>query len=99
MMEEDLVYVSQQNTPGSEPALAAPVFVIEHQGKLYLTRAIWEYAESPDASDTVKDGVAQMRALFEANVSPDIRTAAIPPLPPTVIFELSSPKPEPDGDA
>ena len=90
-MDDNLVYVSQQPSEGAEPALAAPVFVIEHEGKLYVTRAVWEYHAGDDATDAVQAGVGQVRELLEKHASP-AKVAAIP-LPPheVQLFELSKP--------
>ncbi|WP_293970493.1 hypothetical protein [Sphingomonas sp.] len=78
-MDDLHVYVSSEKTEGAEPALAKPVFLIEHEGKLYLTKAVWEYHAGDDASDAVKVGVGQMRELFESHVDPSLKAAAVPP--------------------
>jgi hypothetical protein len=78
-MEDNKVYVSPNQTEGAEPALAKPAFLIEHEGKLYLTRAVWEYHAGDDASDAVKVGVGQMRELFDTHVDGNVKAAALPP--------------------
>ncbi|QJU59078.1 hypothetical protein HL653_16090 [Sphingomonas sp. AP4-R1] len=92
-MADDLVYVSSQQTEGAEPALAKPVFLIEHEGKLYLTRAVWEYHAGDDATDAVKVGVGQMRELFDQHADAGVKAAALPPQQHVASsFELSGPK-------
>jgi hypothetical protein len=92
-MEDDQVYVSTEKTEGAEPALAKPVFLIEHEGKLYLTRAVWEYHAGDDASDAVKVGVGQMREIFESHADSSVKAAALPPQKLAASsFEVSKPK-------
>lgn len=92
-MADDLVYVSSQQTEGAEPALAKPVFLIEHEGKLYLTRAVWEYHAGDDATDAVKVGVSQIRDLFDQHADGSVKVAALPPQQLVASsFEVSGPK-------
>ena len=94
-MDEKLVYISHEPSEGAEPALAEPVFIVEHEGKLYVTRAVWEYHAGDDATDAVKKGVDQVRELFEthAAAAPTPPRVAAVPLPPQQLqmFELSKP--------
>jgi hypothetical protein len=92
-MANDLVYVSSQQTEGAEPALAKPVFLVEYEGKLYLTRAVWEYHAGDDATEAVKVGVGQMRDLFDEHADASMKVAALPPQQHVASsFEVSGPK-------
>lgn len=60
--ENGIVYVTTQTA-----ALSTPTFVIEHEGRFYVTLALIEY--DPNATDITpeqKRGVAQVQKMFEA---------------------------------
>jgi hypothetical protein len=71
--EENVVYVSKEPVDGATPALAEPRFVIEMEGKYYLTLAVWEYdkevaAESKD--ETLIAGCRDISESFDKSTHP-----------------------------
>lgn len=60
--ENGIVYVTTQTA-----AQSSPTFVIEHEGRFYVTLAVLEYdPKAADITPEQKRGVAQMQKMFEA---------------------------------
>jgi hypothetical protein len=59
--EKNIVQVTTQTA-----ALSSPNFVIEHEGRLYVTLALLEYdPKAPNLSAEQKRGVKQMQQMFK----------------------------------
>jgi len=60
-MDSDIVHVTKRTE-----ALGSPNFVIEQNGRLYVAVAVLEYdPDSPGISAEQREGVAQIRRMFE----------------------------------
>ena len=58
--EKNIVHVTSQTA-----ALSSPTFVIEHEGRLYVTLAVLEYdPKASGLSAEQKRGIKQMQELF-----------------------------------
>lgn len=60
---EDSEYTWTSDRP--EYALKRPRFIIKHRGRYYLTRALWEYDAEQAADEEQRQGVAQIKQVFD----------------------------------